>query len=418
MTNTFIYPTQSGYRWYILALATITNCLVAAVPGMCMSVLFPEISADLDLNLVQVGTVWGIVSLPGVVTILLGGAIGDRFGPKRVLLLSCLLVGLTGALRGLSFNFLSLLATMLLYGVFSPFITMNTFKACGMWFSSKQIGLASGFTSMGMALGFLLSSILSATVLSPALGGWRNVLYLYGGLSAMLAVPWFFVRQPVLPETRGVPAVEARSLRQNLVYVARIRNIWLFGLAIFGISGCIQSMLGYLPTYLRGLGWTPVSADSAVGSFHTFSLIFAIPIAMLSDRLGSRKKILIPAALLITLGVGLLSMVEDGAVWIVIGMAGFVRDGFMAVFMTSILETDGVGPAYAGTATGMVMVFSSLGNLLAPPMGNSLAVFGQGMPFVLWAALAAVGIAGILATKERSLFPQVPVGAQVTVIEE
>ena len=418
MNDKAIHPAQSSYRWYILGLATLTNCLVAAAPGMCISVLFPEIAADLKLNLVQVGTVWGISSLPGVVTILLGGAIGDRFGPKRVLLLSCLLVGLTGALRGMSFDFLSLLAAMLLFGVFAPFITMNTFKVCGMWFSREQIGLASGFTSMGMALGFLLSSFLSATVLSPALGGWRNVLFLYGGVSALMALPWFFVRQPVIPGSAGVRAAEARSLRQNLVYVAGIRNIWLFGLAIFGIGGCIQSMLGYLPTYLRGQDWTPLAADSVVGSFHTFSLIFAIPIAMLSDRLGTRKKILIPAALLVTTGVALLSVAQGSAVWFAVGMAGFVRDGFMAVFMTSILETDGVGPAFVGTATGMVMVFGSLGNLLAPPMGNALASINPGMPFVLWAALAVIGIIGILAAKERRAAPPIPAGPQIPALEE
>ncbi len=73
----------------------------------------------------------------------------------------------------------------------------------------------------------------------------------------------------------------------------------------------------------------------------------------------------------------------------------------MAVFMTSIIETEGVGPAYAGTAIGVVMVFSGLGNLLAPPLGNSLARAGPGAPFAFWAALAVVGLAGVLATGER-----------------
>src|SRR5512142_1821080 len=114
------------------------------MPGMFMSVLFPEITADLRLSLVQVGLIWGIGSLPGIVTVLLGGAIGDRFGPKRVLLFSCLMVGLTGALRGLAGDFISLLAAMFVFGVFAPFISMNTLKCCGMWFPRSKLGLASG----------------------------------------------------------------------------------------------------------------------------------------------------------------------------------------------------------------------------------------------------------------------------------
>jgi MFS family permease len=96
---------QSPYRWYILILAALTNTLASAAPGMCLPVLFKEISKDLNLSLVQVGLIWGISALPGIVTSLAGGAVGDRFGPKRILTAGCLLVGLVGGLRGLANNF-------------------------------------------------------------------------------------------------------------------------------------------------------------------------------------------------------------------------------------------------------------------------------------------------------------------------
>jgi MFS family permease len=194
-------------------------------------------------------------------------------------------------------------------------------------------------------------------------------------------------------------------MHQTVLHVARIRNVWLFGLALLGISGCVQGALGYLPLYLRGLGWPEVRADGALAAFHTISLIFTIPIAFGSDRLGSRKKVLAAAGFMIVLGIGLLSFAGGLLVWVAVCTAGMVRDGFMAVFMTSIMETEGVGAAYAGTAIGVVMIFSGLGNLLAPPLGNSLAGTGAGSPFVFWAALAVLGMAGILATRERPARP-------------
>jgi MFS family permease len=184
--------------------------------------------------------------------------------------------------------------------------------------------------------------------------------------------------------------------------VARIWNVWLLGLAILGIGGCVQGTLGYLPLYLRGLGWPVVSADGATAAFHMASLFCVIPIALWSDRLGSRKKILIGAALSIIIGIGLLTLVNGAMVWVAVVMAGFVRDGFMAVFMTMIIETDGVGAVYAGTATGLVMVFSGIGNLVAPPLGNSLAGIAPSLPFLFWAALAVVGFIGIALAKERA----------------
>jgi fucose permease len=130
-------------------------------------------------------------------------------------------------------------------------------------------------------------------------------------------------------------------------------------------------------------------------------MICVIPIALWSDRLGSRKTVLMAATLMIITGVSLLSIVDGVMVWVVVSMAGLVRDGFMAVFMTMIIETEGVGPAYAGTAMGLVTIFSGLGSLIAPPLGNSLADIAPGLPFIFWAALAAVGFSGLYLAKEE-----------------
>ena len=252
---------------------------------------------------------------------------------------------------------------------------------------------------MGMALGFLVGSMISATLLSPWLGGWRNVLFLYGVIAMALSLPWYLTRSA--PGEVGLSAGEtSKSLRKAVSHVARIKKVWLLGMIILGISGCIQGTLGYLPLYLRGLGWPVVNADGASAAFHTMSLIFVIPIALWSDRLGSRKKVLMATALFIITGVGLLSIADGVLVWIAVGLAGLVRDGFMGVFMTMIIETEGVGATYAGTATGLVIAFAGLGNLVAPPLGNSLAGVAPSLPFIFWAALTAVSFFGLYVTKE------------------
>ena len=89
-------------------------------------------------------------------------------------------------------------------------------------------------------------------------------------------------------------------------------------------------------------------------------------------------------------------------IWAAVLMAGFVRDAFMAIFMTMVIEVDGVGPVYAGTATGFAMAISGLGSFIAPPLGNSLAVLWPGAPFILWAGLTVLGMACLSLVKERS----------------
>ena len=89
---------ESKYRWYVLALAALTHTLVMGMPSMSLPVLFPEIAKELSLNLVQVGVIWGIGSLTGIVMAILGGIIGDRIGAKRALMIACGLAGVLGAL--------------------------------------------------------------------------------------------------------------------------------------------------------------------------------------------------------------------------------------------------------------------------------------------------------------------------------
>jgi len=105
---------DSDHRWVVLILAGLTATLVIAAPTMALPVLFYEMSEDLGLTLVQIGAIWGTVSLAGLLTGLAGGAIGDRFGTRRTLAVGCLILGLTGALRGFSNSFLTLASTVFL----------------------------------------------------------------------------------------------------------------------------------------------------------------------------------------------------------------------------------------------------------------------------------------------------------------
>ncbi len=396
----------SGYRWYVLALAALTFTFVVAMPTMCMPVLFEEISRDLDLSLVQIGAVWGIVPLAGAFVVLIGGLLGDRFGARRVLAAACLLAGLAGALRGLSVDFLTLTATLFLLGLLTAIIPPVVHKTCGVWFSGRYLGLANGVASTGMAVGFTAAAMISATVLSPLLGGWRNVLFLYGAISVIVSVFWLLARNEPTQAESPDTHVDTVPFRQALSRVVRIRAVWFLGLILVGQTGCVQGMLGYLPLYLRDIGWSGASADGALAAFNATSMMAVVPITLLSDRLfnrlGSRKEVLLGATLMTAIGVGLLSVVGGALVWVAVVVAGIVRDGFMAVLMTTIIETEEVGATYAGTAMGLVLTASRLASSASPPIGNSLAHINGGLPFVFWAALAAVALSGFYFTKQEA----------------
>lgn len=387
-----------GYRWYILTLAAFTFTFVVAIPAMSLPVLFDDIAGELSLTLVQIGWIWGIGSVMGIVVGLLGGPVSDRLGPRRTLTGACLLMGLCGAARGLAWDFTTLAVTMFLMGFAQAAIPMNVHKTCGIWFPGPRLGTANGVVSVGMAFGFMLGSLLAATVLAPAVGGWRPLFMLYGALALLFSLLWWLSQEKALEA--GQPAGQELALGAALRHVTNIPNVWRLSLATLGVTACINGLLGYLPLYLRELGWPAATADSALAAFHAMSMIAAIPIALLSDRLGVRRGVLMTATLFITTGTGLLALVHGAVIWPAVLLAGVVRDGYMAITMTAMMEVKGVGARYAGTATGFLMAIMGLGAVLSPPVGNSLAAFGLSVPFAFWAGLALLGFGGYWLMRE------------------
>ena len=387
--------TQSeSYKWKVLTISAFTFTFVMAIPQMSLPVLFDEISADLGLSLVQVGWIWGIGSVLGILVGFIGGPVGDRFGPRRTLAVACLLMGIAGAARGLSNGFMMLALTTLVTGFAQWSIPMNVHKTCGVWFPRQQLGMANSVVSVGMALGFLLGALLAATVFSPILGGWRNVFFVYGAVAIVFGMFWWISEEKA--GTEGQQSNKMITLRETIGHVIRLRNVWFFCIATAGVSGCVNGMLGFLPLYLRGLGWKPAIADGTLASFHAVSMLFAIPIALFSDRIGSRRGVLMAASFLIGIGTGLIGFTSGVLISVAVLIAGISRDAFMAITMTAIIEEKDIGTRFAGTAIGLNMSVLGVANVFAPPVGNWLAGFWTGLPFLFWGSLVLLGSTGYL----------------------
>jgi MFS family permease len=390
---------RTSQRWYVVGLGATINLIVFAVATSAMPVLFSEISDELGLSIVQIGAVWGISSVAGIFSIPTAGLLADRFGAKRILTIACLLAGLFGALRGISNSYTSLAVTSLLFGLASEAVPVIVIKNASQWFQERGLGTAQGIITACVGGGMMLGAMLSATVLSPLLGGWKHVMFFYGAISVLVGIIWFLtVSEPVQAKT--VVYERTESPRQAISHVVRIRGVWLVALAMMGFAGCNKGLIGYLPIYLRNSGWAAVGADGALAALNAAGTIAAIPLTLLSDRLGLRKAFLLPGLLITAISVSLFSIATGPAAWLLAVLAGVSRDMVWAVAATMTVETEGIGPVYAGTAVGIVHSFTRVGYTFAPPAGNSFASIQPGLPFVFWAGLALVALAVFLFVQE------------------
>jgi cyanate permease len=361
---------------------------------ICMSVLFKEIAEDLGLSLVQVGVIWGIPAFAGVLSVFFAGMLADRYGAPRVMGIACILAGVLGALRGTTDGFFGLALVTFIFALPMWVVPSSVFKVNATWFSGRKLVVANGVVSAGMGLGFTVGALISATTLSPLLGSWREVLFLYGGISVIFGLLWLLtVREQDHVHLGAAPS--RVPLRQSLARIFPIKTIWLLGLTLLGYGACLQGVIGYLPTYLRDIGWTAANADGALTVFSALSTLGVIPLALLSAKIGLRKAVTFPILIITIIGIALLPLVGDAGVWVIMIIVGVTRDGFMAVALTISIETEGVGVVYAGTAMGLTQTLMNIGPIFSPALGNSLADPANPAapyPFFLWASFGLVAL--------------------------
>ncbi len=384
-------------------MVTLSGFLLMGFPTTGLSALFSEIAESLQLDLIEIGVIWGVGTGMGIFTALLGGAFIDVFGTRRTLVALCLATGLFGALRGVAVDFWSLFFFSFLFGMVQPILPMNFVKLNREWFASRQLGFAQGVMSAGFATGLMLGSRLSATALSPLLGGWRPVLILLGACAIVLAAIWALVHPPT--ERRSAPRIDIRQIARNLAHVARFRELWVISLAVFGVLGLMRGLVGYVPTYLREIGWGALEADSAITIFFFCSLIGVVPISHLSDRLGNRRIVMAFGTTMMTIGTFLMFVVGDHfwGVMLAMALAGFTFDSFMALKGASMTEVEGLQIAFVGSALGFGGVWQNIGSTITPPLGNALTPVALNTPFLFWAASGVFATVMLLSYRKRKI---------------
>lgn len=397
---------DSRYRWYILLLAMLTYGSIAGAARLCMPVLFPEISAELGLSLVAIGTIWGMDPLAGVFLGLPGGLLADRLGVKRTLTVVCILAGVFGALRGFSVDFLSMAAFMFLFGLMAALAPSIVPKVTAVWFAGRRLGLANGLINVAWSIGAVIATLSSATLLSGWLGGWRNVLFFFGVPPVLLGLLWWFTGREPRKQDDVYNPISGAPLRKALTSVTHIREVWLIGIILLTYWGANMGFGGYLPLYLRNAGWEPALADSAMTVFSGIGVLGVIPMVLYSDKIGSRKAVMIFATVVLALSIGLVPVVGKTGIWVLLVIGGLIRTGVTSLANTMLFEIKGVGGTYGGTAIGLTNTLGMLGAFAASPVGNSFSAFNNDMPLFFWALLAAIALPLLLMVKETGSKPE------------
>ena len=235
---------QPRGRWIIAA--TVLGSSMAMLDSTVVNVALPTIGDELHTSLA--GLQWVVTSytltLAGL--ILLGGALGDRFGRRRVFLIGVTWFALTSALCGLAPGIGVLIAARALQGIGGALLTPGSLAIIQSVFAAddrpRAIGAWSGLGGVAGAIG-------------PFLGGW---------IVGSIGWRWIFLIN--LPVAAAVLAVSVKHVPESRDPTAQgrfdIAGAVLTALALAGLTdGLIEASSGPL---LDSLG--PALAGVAAGA--------------------------------------------------------------------------------------------------------------------------------------------------------
>jgi predicted MFS family arabinose efflux permease len=271
------------------------------------------------------------------------------------------------------------------------------------YFRGKNLGMMNSLIFVCMLLGQMTGTMLSATVFSPLLGGWRNVFFAYSIPAIIVGLLWLTTRPAPVQDITLKADERALNFRQIFGRVVRIKYLWLLGLACMAHIGSYLSISSYIPLYLKGIGWPGPQADGVLTLMLGASSIGTIPIVFLSDRLKNRRMFLFWIFIVVSLAISALMITRNPAVMtLVIVFNGMLRGSANPIINTLATEVPGMKPEYMGTAVGLISTIGLAAAFIMPPVGNGFAAVDPAMPFIFWAGLTVIMACALLFVKTRA----------------
>lgn len=206
------------------------------------------------------------------------------------------------------------------------------------------------------------------------------------GMLGLLGIALFIVFLP----NRFKSGAKLQTHKYSLASLKN-RNVLLGSLSIIPFGLALFAEVSYVPLYFQKvLVFTPFQATLAVSAFGIAPFIFAIPIGILSDRVGRKPFILLAAAFQIIAGFLLFVIKPPFMLALVLNaMYGF---GWGIYFMNMVaIILDSVPETVAGLSMGMLYTTFNIGAAFGGPAMGSL--IGISWPV---AGALSIGIVSII----------------------
>jgi len=304
-----IAKTIPRLRWQ-LPLVLLVSVLIAFFDRMNISYALPKIARDYGWSVAEIGTYGGMLMSIfyigyGLANIFLS-PVGEKFGPRRSLLMVVLLFSIftvLGAPFGLIFG--ALIGVRICLGISEGihFPMMNALTKN--WFPLHERSRANGLWICGL----FLSMILAPFVVVPIIEywGWRTMFIVLGFAGMLITMPLIYIFVFNTPEEHpAITAAEKSYIEaglekdepaedafwQSIKIFARKKEYWVALLGGIFNNMVAFGLLNWLPTYFtegRGLEFAKLTYATSIP--YVFSILGVLIWSYLGDKTNRRAMV-------------------------------------------------------------------------------------------------------------------------------
>ncbi len=365
------------YGWVVVGLSAVGLFLGAPIVVFSFSVFFKPMVADFHASRAAVSFAFSLANTAGALSIPGVGIAIDRFGAKRVIVVSTFFYGLV--LCAALWVGSSLWQLYLFYALLNIAMTAGAAPVpygvvISHWFNRYR-GLALALAMMGIGIGSVIAPVLAQRLISMV--GWRSAFAVFGGVTLLVPLPVLAAWLQNDPEQRGLhPDGEEKPTALHLQPQAKTGMSWheIWHSPTFWLLLCIFSLAG-ASVHGVALHMAAIFTDRGVSAARAATATSLVGAAVIVGRLGSgylldrmfapRVAILFYSATV--LGIALLCTGVNGNLALAasflsgLGMGAEVES--MAYMVSRYFGLAAFGTSY-GVAFGAFMISGSAGVLL------------------------------------------------------
>jgi MFS transporter, ACS family, glucarate transporter len=394
--------TPTHARTWVIVFA-VALAILSYIDRVAISQAAPPISRDLGLSKYQMGLIFGSFALAYSLFEIPSGWLGDRMGPRRVLVRIVVAWSTFTALTGVAWSFTSLWIIRFCFGGGEAGTFPNITKMFSLWMPSRERARAQGIIWAFARWGGAFTPPL--VVFAFRYMNWRTAFASFAVMGLFwctLFSRWFRDRPS---DNKSVNAAELELIGNHPVITHAAppwrkmivhRSLWLLWIQYFCVSFGWYFYITWLPTYLQEFRKLPPGEAARLAIlpllFGGFGSLISGAIAARAPK--SRQAVAVVGMLGAALFICVLTKIAAPLpAMLVMGLASLANDLAVPAAWHACMD---IGGKFAGTVSGSMNMMGNLAGFTAPVFGGFLLDRTHGDWNLLLYVMAAVYVVGAL----------------------